>query len=651
MAAELGRWGLTVDDSAGAPLDRLPVGIFARLLAETVGSDGDPVTILALAKHPLAAFGMRKSACRRAARMLELALFRGRRVVGGIGKLEAALAEQSQPEDENGRRGASGRRRIAEDDRALAAELARHLAELLLPLETAFAGRNDVPVSEAATLLLTALVGAATDDTGAEGIAAATGGAALVALLEGLAESGGLAMPASDFPFFLSELMRDVAVQRPAGADPRVHIWGTLEARLQSVDVMVLAGLDEGVWPTATRTDPFLSRAMRAEVGLPPPERRIGLAAHDFAEGMAAKRVIVARAEKRGGAPTVESRWLQRLRAVAGKTDSDAMTARGRRFVEFARALDLPEQDRPEPIERPAPKPPVGVRPRKLSITEIETLIRDPYATYAKHVLRLRPLDDIGMAPDSALRGTLMHDALGRFTNEWNADYDAAAERQLRAFGAELFETIRDFGDAYAVWTLRFGTIARWFVGWEAERAAKVAIRHAEVDGALEIASSGGAFTLRGRADRIDEMRDGTLEIYDFKTGTPQTERTVFAGLTPQMTLEAAMVRAGAFEKIAGGGSVSDLAWLSIGRAGRGDPYVSAVLRNETADDLADRALAMMTDLVRKFDQEDWPYLSRARPMMQNARYLGDYDHLARVREWALVESAADVAMMGQAPG
>jgi ATP-dependent helicase/nuclease subunit B len=188
---------------------------------------------------------------------------------------------------------------------------------------------------------------------------------------------------------------------------------------------------------------------------------------------------------------------------------------------------------------------------------------------------------------------------------------------------------------------------------FEISRDARVAERRAEIDGRLEIPIPGAApFVLTGRADRVDRMADGSLAIYDFKTGTPQTDRSVFAGLTPQMTLEAAVARAGGFEGIGTGASVSELAWLAIGKVGRDDPYMSAVPKNrkETADQLADRAHAMLAALIAAFASVDHPYASRLRPRMENARYQGDYDHLARVREWALVESDEDVAAMGPAP-
>jgi ATP-dependent helicase/nuclease subunit B len=326
------------------------------------------------------------------------------------------------------------------------------------------------------------------------------------------------------------------------------------------------------------------------------------------------------------------------------------MTARGQRYAEIARILDRDAGAKPNPVKRPEPKPPLSARPRHLSITEIETLIRDPYAIYARRILRLEPMDPLGLAPDSALRGTIIHDALGTFTQAWSAAYGDEAERRLLEVGRDCLATIADFPDTHAVWWIRFQAIARWFVTWEAMRAGDVRQRYAEIKGKLAIPTGSGEFILNGRADRIDEMRDGSLAIYDFKTGTPQTERTVFAGLTPQMTLEAAMAREGGFEGVPGGRSVSDLAWLSVGRAGRDDPHVPAVRNGETADSLAEQAHAMLVQLVQAFDREEHGYLSRARPMMTAARYTSEYDHLARVREWALVESAEDVLAMGGKP-
>src|SRR5262249_32895292 len=245
-----------------------------------------------------------------------------------------------------------------------------------------------------------ALCAAAADETGRDDLLwAGLGGSALADLLDGLAtpEGAGVFLAAAEIAPFLSVMMADVRVTRPAAADPRIHIWGTREARLQSVALLVLAGMEEGVWPAQTRTDPWLSRAMRAEIGLPPPERRIGLAAHDFALCLAAPQVIVARAEKREGTPTVASRWLQRLAALLREDTFARLRQRADIYVELARDLDRELYQRVKPVAPPDPKPPITVRPRRLNVTAIEKLVRDPYAIYAEHVLKLEPLDPLGM--------------------------------------------------------------------------------------------------------------------------------------------------------------------------------------------------------------------------------------------------------------
>ncbi len=648
VAAELGRWGLDIDDSAGVALDRLGEGVFARLLAEAALSEADPVLLLALAKHPLAAFGMSRPECRRAARMLEIALFRGHRVTGGIAALAPALARSRAALDEEGTHPPAARRRMRDEDWHATEGLAATLAEILGPLEQALSGADTITVADATARLQTALTAAATDDSGADGLDTPAG-RALRAILDGLGEGGStLTLRGSDYPEFLRALMADAALAPPAGRDPRISIWGALEARLQSVDLMVLGGLDEGVWPADTRTDPFLSRAMRSEVGLPPPERRLGQAAHDFVQGALAQRVIVTRAEKRGGTPTVESRWLQRLEAVAGKAAMQAAGGRGDVYVDLARDIDRVSSGEVRPVKAPEPKPPLAARPQSLSVTEIETLVRDPYAIYAKHVLRLDELEPLGRAPDYALRGTLIHKALGDFIKTWDRPFDEAATNELLAVGDRVLKEIEGYPDVHAIWSFRFAAMARWLVQWETARDADIAERRAEISGVLEIpvAPPGGIFRLRGRADRIDRRRDGSVDILDFKTGSPPTAKQVLLGFAPQMGLEAAMVRNGGFDEAFRGATIATLAWIGLSKVGRDEPLKSAVEKGWTTDGVAAEVMKRLTALLAAFADPERAYVSRARPMFET-RYESPYDHLARVREWGLVESEEDQEWFG----
>jgi ATP-dependent helicase/nuclease subunit B len=386
---------------------------------------------------------------------------------------------------------------------------------------------------------------------------------------------------------------------------------------------------------------------MRSEIGLPPPERRIGQAAHDFAVAFAGPRVLVTRAEKRGGTPTVRSRWLQRIAALIGPAADKDWQARGARYLALARRLDDVPLAAVRRAARPAPRPPVADRPRSLSITEIETWVRDPYAIYARHVLRLDPLDPLGLAPDFALRGTLMHEALGRFIGDWRKPFDAAAEAALLALSETIFAPLAEFPDIHALWCRRFAGVARWFIGFEAAREAAIAGRHAELSGSLEIAAPGGPFKLRGRADRIDIRRDDAVEILDFKSGTPPSAPQVLTGFAPQLALEAAMVREGAFNLPDGsarfdGRTIAEIAWLALNKAERGsDPFKSAVKQDMTVEATVDRVFAEFRRLVEAFDDPERPYVSLARPMFIK-RWEGPYDHLARIREWSEAEPDGD---------
>ena len=639
VAIELERFGLRVDDSAGRPLRITPAGTLARLIAAAARSDGAPIDLLALAKHPLAAFGMARAECRAAIGVIDLALFRGRLVAGGLAGLPDALQRAAADALDRGQRLHPAVRRIGGEDWERASELALHLRAVLDPLADLLADGAKSDVATIATQLAATLGEVAATDRDAAPLIGDEAATALATLLGGLAREDGadLALTGPEFPAFLDAAMAGVSVQPRPGGDPRIALWGTLEARLQSADLVILAGLDEGVWPSEARTDPWLSRTMRASFGLEAPERRLGQAAHDFASALGSPRVIISRAERRGGAPTIAARWLQRIAARLGREGATALARRGQTYLDWARALDataLPDPDGTvsDKARRPRPKPPVAARPKRLSVTEIETLVRDPYAIYARRVLKLEPLDPIDIVPDRALRGTLIHEALGRFAPLWQPPFDAAARRELVETGRAVFRDIAAFPAVHALWWPRFLAIADWYVGWEAART-DIEARLAEIDGKLVVTPD---FMLTGRADRIDRRRDGSYEILDFKTGTPPSPKQLSTGLAPQLALEAAMLKRGAFAGIPLGASVAVLGWIGLGKVGKGDPFASAV-RDRPADELGDEAAARLQALAAAYADPERAYVSRARPMFEN-RFGSPYDHLARVAEWALGE-------------
>ncbi len=644
VALELKRWKVEVDDSAGVPLSATPPAVFARLLLDAALAGGDPVALLALLKHPLAGFGLAPEQCRRSARLLEIGLLRGPRVAGGVAALPKGVSDTRFLIEwkETTRFLHRSKKRLRIDDWNAAEKLAQRVAAALAPLEAASRAGGQFTVAASTRLLLAALEHAAAPPAaGRLALWSGRAGEGLATLLAGLLSPAAddVEMPLEHFPGFLAAAMGAVAVTPAPGADPRIHIWGTLEARLQSADLIVLGGLDEGVWPPETRTDPWLSRPMRAAIGLPAPERRIGLAAHDFAEAMVAPQVIVTRAEKRGGAPTVPSRWLQRLLAICRKPQAEAMLARGRRYVELARDLDSVPRSAVRAAPRPAPRPPVAARPRNLSLSDIETWIRDPYAVYAKRILGLAPLDDPGEPPNPATRGSLVHDVLAAFTKADLPPGDPAARDRLLTIWREQLRPIEAFPEIHALWWLRAQPIADWFLEWEAGRHADIETRFAEIDGAVEFAAPAGPFKLRARADRIDLRRDGAIDIFDYKSGLPPSAKQVLP-FAPQLALEVAIARSGGFRPELAGRSVAALAWIALAQVDK-QPVRPALEGDWTADAIGEAALGRLRRLVEAYDDAAKPYVSQARPMFER-RFPGDYDHLARVAEWRLAGGGDD---------
>jgi ATP-dependent helicase/nuclease subunit B len=381
---------------------------------------------------------------------------------------------------------------------------------------------------------------------------------------------------------------------------------------------------------------------MRLDLGLDLPERRIGLSAHDFAQLFSAREVMLSRAAKIEGAPSMPSRFVQRLAAVSGERWKGVI-ARGDRYLSWARELDRPQRVAAAP--QPAPKPPRAMRPQSLSVTEIEDWLRDPYTIYAKHVLRLRPFDPVDTEPGAAERGSIIHAAIAEFTQAYaDALPDNPADR-LIALGEPRFAALRDFPEARAFWWPRFVRIAHWFVRWETERRAAIVALTAETRGKIEIKLRDGTFTLRGIADRIEHCRDGRYAILDYKTGSARTEKQVRTGLAPQLTLEAAMLRNGGFDGIAAG-SITELVYVQLKG---GDPAGEAKpidFKKGTPDSQADHALAKLTQLAQLFDDDKMPYRSLVHPMWRT--HYGDYDHLARVKEWSSSGGVSDDIVGGE---
>jgi ATP-dependent helicase/nuclease subunit B len=616
VGAALARYGVTVDDSAGRPLARTPPGAFLRLIAALAAERVAPVPLLALLKHPLSAGGLAPPEFRRRARRLERACLRGPRQAPGFVGLRAAL-------------GAAGPEPEAEGLDAWLATLEAACGPFVALVE---AGAATLEALLAALLRLAEWLAASDAEAGAGRLWAGEAGEAAARFCTELGEAvAGLpAIAPAGFAAFL-EVMLGGAMVRPARPrHGRLFLWGPLEARLQHADVMILGGLNEGTWPAEPEPDPWLSRPMRAALGLSPPERRIGLSAHDFAQAWGAPELLLTRARRVAGAPAVPARWLTRLDALLDLVAPGARSALDPGALQaWHAALDAPAEV--TPCAPPAPRPPLSARPRRASVTEIETWLRDPYSVYARRVLRLEPLEALDADAGAAERGTLIHAVLDEFRRDHPERLPPDALERLSALGRRHFEALGHRPGVTAVWWPRFERIAAWFVATENARAELARVLATECAGRLALDLPGGSFLLTCKADRIDRLSDGQLLIIDYKTGGVPSRKEVEDGRSPQLPLEAAIALAGGFgTAIPTGAPIALEYWRLTGAAepGKRQPVT------EDAAELAARARARIEAFLARFDDAAMPFRAVPRPAL--APRFNDYAQLARLGEWVV---------------
>lgn len=625
VEARLERWGIMADSSSGQPLSRMAVGRLVDLAARFIAEPLDPHVLLGLLKHPLVRIDLNDADYVQAVAALERYALRGPRRRDWSGA-RRALLKATQPRDDG----------QPPSERTLAdVSMARQLLDWLETLSDRARAPllPTVALDEAAralTRLIESLAGAQ--------IWAGPDGEAAAALLSGLID-GGAALPPvtpAEMADLVSTLLTEQTVRTGGANQPRLRILGAIEARLVRADRMILAGLEEGVWPNAAPTDPFLSRPMRQSLGLPPPERRLGQTAQDFVQAACADDAILVHSERRGGQPAVKSRWLWRLEMLtrgANTKDTPVSLRQPSVPLEQARALDAPARATPDYARRPAPRPPVERRPRQLPVTGVERWVRDPYAVYARYVLNLRQLDRPGQSAEAIARGQAVHKAVERLILSWPDVLPDDCEGEIsRLLHEEL--THHGFEDAAMAREAPLArNAARWLAGFEMRRRARGIDIRVEETLSLTFEAPAGPFTLTAKADRIELSSTGAA-VLDFKTGQIPSAKQLKTGFSPQLTLTGAIL-AEAGSKSSGPVEPEELTYVRV--VGRKVPGEAKTLaEGAEAVHLSEAALAGLKARVARFDSERTPYLSWVAPQFMG-NFGGNYDHLARVWEWHVV--------------
>ncbi|MEL6959734.1 MAG: double-strand break repair protein AddB [Pseudomonadota bacterium] len=608
VTAALDRWRITPDDSAGRPLHLTAPGRFLRHVADLFTGPLTAELLLVLLRHPLTNTGdSDRNTHILNTNALELELRRNGPPFPSHDSLHL-WAEKSADKHPSRRDWVDWLSNslfgFEAGDLSLTDHVERHL-NVANALSDGLGAENEGELWK--------------KDAGREAFR-------IMSELERHADAGGT-MNAHDYRRLVQRVLAGGEVRNPDIGHPKVLIWGTLEARVQSTDLVILGGMNDGTWPEAAAPDPWLNRSMRQQAGLLLPERRIGLSAHDYQQAVCAKKVVISRAIRSDEAETVPSRWINRLTNLLGGLKDqggpdclESMRMRGQVWLETAKALSEPTTSA-DPAPRPSPAPPSDVRPKSLSVTQIKTLIRDPYAIYARHVLKLSKLDPLTQIADAPLRGTIIHEILERFIKEQVDPASPKAANRLIKIADDVLDADCPWPAMRSLWRAKIQGFTGHFLSEEIERQANSANIDTEIRGELPFPDLD--FVLTGYADRIDLTENGEALIYDYKTGTAPTSNQQIH-FDKQLLLEAGMVQQGAFKPV-GRRPTAEAMFIGLG----------SDLKNQRAPldkSPPDETLRRFAGLIKKWRNPAKGYTSRS--ANERLTHEGPYDHLARYGEW-----------------
>ncbi|AHC73960.1 inactivated superfamily I helicase [Candidatus Endolissoclinum faulkneri L5] len=625
VSNELDRWQINQEDNekiaikdcGGFLLSNSVPAIFMRLVVRAA-IDCAPVALLSLLKHQLSNCGLTPERLEWIVRLIDREVLRGPRPPAGLAGLLKAI-EAIIPS-----------RTINQAAADLLLYFCQWLAKALGPLEIALSRPAILLIDIMNVHLRTAEMFATSHDAhGSLRLWAGEDGAVIAQLFREFIAAAANVYPIAgkDWPGLFNALLEKRVVKHYYNMNARLHILGLPEARLQTFDRLILGGLNEGNCPSKPESDPWISRLMRRNFGLPDLNLSIGKTAHDIAMAMGSQEIFLTRSQRNSGNPTIPSRWLLRLDTVARVLNSEEKLTFWQKLPSYGyNLLDMPKVF--DPGRRPEPRPRLSQRPRRLPITQINTWLRDPYSIYARYILNLRKLDPLDMKLGAAEYGKAIHAALGDFVRDYPRTLPPQANKILIAYGKRSFAAYANRLSVWAFWWPCFKRVASWFVKVERERRKSLNYSAIELKGTIAVPAPGGLFELFGTADRIDKRKDGSYSIVDYKSGLNPTLSDLKTGWASQLPLEAMILLAGGFSDIL----AADISSLEYWRVGLGNQSGKIDLVDKIVPSLISEARSGLESLIATFDEEKTPYCP-APHSHYNLRFR-DYEHLARVGDW-----------------
>ncbi|MBR2136712.1 MAG: PD-(D/E)XK nuclease family protein [Alphaproteobacteria bacterium] len=602
VVSELRRWDIIADDSAGQPLGLTPIGIYLRLIINVLSENYSQNSLLNLMKHPF-------TACAKSYAEFNLLTRR----------LELAWRKDQEPD---------------ETLQSLLSYIKNEFAELQNLYENP---RINIKDFFSAHMRLAETLAQTDIKSGDKIIWKNDSGSCAADFVSDFLSTCTIldSIPTNDYQSFFDRLLMEKNVRIRYGMHPRVKILGPIEARLLQFDVTIIGEVNEGSWPQLPQADMWMSRPMKKDFGLPLPEKNIGIAAADFAHLLNGKHVFLTRAERIDGTPTSKSRWWLRMETVLSALSADNLQKTAdlydqkySRWVRHWERSALPLQT----ISAPHPCPPISMRPRQLSASNIENLMRDPYIIFAKYILHLYPLNAIDRPQDNRDFGNIFHQLIEEFNNQYPHDYPPNAEQILLQMSENALTKSAVSEDIAAFWRPKLAKMIHWIVQTEQNYRRDILMVHNEISGQMKFSAPNGDFYVTAKADRIDETKTGTFNILDYKTGRVRTISEIVSGMAPQLSIEGLIAESGGFTNL----PAKSVNTLRYWRPGDKEIVADSAQSRKAMDRVED----YIRRLITLFDFPTTPYLAKPNPA--TAPEYSDYDHLSRYLEWAVRDNDHD---------
>jgi len=601
--AGLGRWNLIPDDVAGKSLSVTPTGVFLRQIIRLIGQEISAENLISLLKNPITNSGNTE---------------RGNH----INLVRAIELKWRKTQDNND---------------PILNFLSKSVEINADPLWLPWIQNNLKKLNNITSATLTEFVEVLVDTSEqfSNGPSGKIGrlwhqnsGETTRKILNGLLTSGADTKPMtiSEFSTIMNFILNTEKVRETVNAHPLIKFWGTLDARISNTDITILSGINEGTWPNTRNADHWLNRSMRKEAGLLSQERKVGLLAHDFQQGINNQNVIISRSKRVGDTPSIPSRWLNRITnllkglGLEGINHLNEMKIRGDFWLNLAKVIEEPNQPLP-PAERPSPIPPVATRPKKLSVTQIETLIRDPYSVYARHVLKLKSLKSLKKQPSALLRGNVMHEIMQNFSEHTKNNHKLINHSELIKISNRIFIKEVPWPATRLIWQTRFEKAIPLFIEAEKLRRQNANPLFFEHPGSTFLSDVG--ITLTAIADRIDKNDSNELLIYDYKSGKPPTIKQLEI-FHKQLLLEALIAENGGFRDIPNT-RVASICYISLNNS---YPNTEKIITRDEITKIENE----ISQLIDYYKSHNTGFTARLR--MEKIDVTSDYDHLSRYGEW-----------------